>query len=115
MAVSWLKGGEVWVRTGRDCHSRKIQVIGNALKSMAREDGSQHLKSRVSKETYRFNSGPGHHLDLAQSITLVWLRSVQSGRWMLCPATHSSYRRDSAEESDNVSTKQISDVGNITT
>jgi len=34
---------------------------------------------------------------------------------MLCPATHSSYRRDSAEESDNVSTKQISDVGNITT
>ena len=42
---------------------------------------ARDLKSRVSKETYRFNSGPGHHLDLAQSITLVWLRSV---RQMFC-------------------------------
>jgi hypothetical protein len=26
---------------------------------------ARDLKSRVSKETYRFDSGPGHHLSLA--------------------------------------------------
>ena len=32
---------------------------------------ARDLKSRVSKETYRFNSGPGHHLTLTAAAILV--------------------------------------------
>ena len=42
---------------------------------------ARDLKSRVSKETYRFNSGPGHHSKFCPTITSVRLRSV---RQMFC-------------------------------
>ena len=38
---------------------------------MAKLADARDLKSRVSKETYRFDSGPGHHLTLAAAAILV--------------------------------------------
>ena len=40
---------------------------------------ARDLKSRVSKETYRFNSGPGHHLTLAVPVTSLHLRAAGFG------------------------------------
>src|SRR5437764_9272911 len=38
---------------------------------------ARDLKSRVPKGTYRFNSGPGHHISSALSSISVWLRRLR--------------------------------------
>jgi hypothetical protein len=50
---------------------RYIGFNDSATARVAKLADARDLKSRVSKETYRFNSGPGHHLTLAITAILV--------------------------------------------
>src|SRR5579872_130409 len=54
---------------------RYIGFNDSAPARVAKLADARDLKSRVSKETYRFNSGPGHHSILALRGHLVLSRS----------------------------------------
>jgi hypothetical protein len=57
---------------------KSTYVAVNPCRSVFMAGLGKDLKSRVSKETYRFNSGPGHHLTLAAPLPLIHLRALRA-------------------------------------
>jgi hypothetical protein len=59
------KKGHTWRATKRDA----LQLVDYKDARVAKLADARDLKSRVPKGTYRFNSGPGHHVKLVVGIT----------------------------------------------